>query len=104
MEVFEKILLNYGGYILICVRNVFQANEAYEECAEINKVLQNHGVSTTMTMEDWETEMWRNGTSGIIAMKNAPCYFLEALEMCKQKGLLDKFINITMDKMYVDRS
>ena len=92
MEVFEKILLDYGGYILICVRNVFQINEAYEECAEINKVLQKHGISTTMTMEDWQTEMWRKGTNGVIAIKNSPYYFLEALEMCKEKGLLDKFI------------
>lgn len=92
MGVFEKILLDYGGYILICVRNVFQINEAYEECAEINKVLQKHGISTTMTMEDWQTEMWRKGTSGAIAIKNSPYYFLEALEMCKEKGLLDKFI------------
>lgn len=92
MEVFEKILLEYGGYILICVRNVFQTNEAYEECAEINKVLQKHGVSTTMTKEDWLTEMWRKGASGITAIKNSPYYFLEALEMCKEKGLLDKFM------------
>lgn len=92
MEVFEKILLDYGGYILICVRNVFQTNEAYEECAEINKVLQKHGVSTTMTKEDWQTEMCRNGASGIAAIKNSPYYFLEALEMCKEKGLLDKFM------------
>ena len=92
MEVFEKILLNYGGFILICVRNVFQINEAYEECAEINKVLQKHGISTTMTMEDWKTEMWRKGTSGETAISNSPYYFLEALEMCKEKGLLDKFM------------
>ena len=92
MGVFEKILLDYGGYILICVRNVFQINEAYEECAEINKVLQKRGISTTMTMEDWQTEMWRKGTSGVIAIKSSLYYFLEALEMCKEKGLLDKFI------------
>lgn len=93
MEVFEKILINYGGYILICVRNVFQINEAYEECAEINKVLQKHNVSTTMTMEDWQTEMWRKVTSGMTAIKNSPYYFMEALEMCKEQGLLDKFID-----------
>lgn len=92
MEVFEKILLDYGGYILICVRNVFQTNEAYEECAEINNVLQKHGISTTMTMDDWQTEMWRKGTSGVIAIKNSLYYFLEALEMCKEQGLFDKFI------------
>lgn len=92
MEVFENIMFKYGGYILICVRNVFQTNEAYEECAEINKVLQKHGISTAMTMEDWLTEMWRNGTSGITAIKNSPYYFLEALGMCKEKGLLDKFM------------
>lgn len=92
MGTFEKILLDYGGFILICVRNVFQENEAYEECAEINKVLTKYGVSTTMTMEDWKTEMWRNGTSGITAIRNSPYYFTEALKMCKEKGLLDKFI------------
>ncbi|SFG55491.1 hypothetical protein [Prevotella sp. KH2C16] len=93
MNIFEKILLNYGGYILICVRNVFQVNEAYEHCAEINKVLQKHGVSTTMSMEDWQTEMWRKGTSGVPAIKNSPYYFLEALRRCKEDGLFDEIKN-----------
>lgn len=92
MGTFEKILLDYGGFILICVRNVFQENEAYEECAEINKVLTKYGVSTTMTMEDWKTEMWRKGTSGLHAIRNSSYYFMEALKMCKEQGLLDKFI------------
>ena len=63
MNTFEKILLDYGGYILICVRNVFQVNEDYERCAEINKVLQQYDISTSMTQEDWQAEMWRTGTS-----------------------------------------
>jgi len=92
MGVFEKILLDYGGFILICVRNVFQTNEAYEECAEINKVLTKYGVSTSMTKEDWITEMWRRGTSGLHALHNALFYFMEALEMCREQGILDKFI------------
>ena len=54
MEVFENILLDYGGYILICVRNVFQENELYEECAQINEVLAKYGISNTMTREDWK--------------------------------------------------
>lgn len=89
MEVFENILLDYGGYILICVRNVFQENELYEECAQINKVLAKYGISNTMTRENWETEMWRRGTSGEAAMKNAPFYFLEAIKRCMEKGLIN---------------
>ena len=92
MSTFEKILLDYGGYILICVRNVFQVSEDYERCAEINKVLQRYGISTSMTQEDWQAEMWRTGTSGEVAIKNAPFYFLEALGMCKDAGMLDKYI------------
>lgn len=94
MDTFEKILLGYGGYILICVRNVFQENEAYEECAEINKVLTKYGVPTTMTIEDWQAEMWRTGTSGKHAISNAPFYFLEAMQLCKDAGLLDKCMMI----------
>lgn len=88
MEVFENILLNYGGYILICVRNVFQENELYEECAQINEVLAKYGISNTMTREDWETEMWRRGTSGEVAVKIAPFYFLEAMSVCIKNGLI----------------
>lgn len=88
MEVFESILLDYGGYILICVRNVFQENELYEECAQINKVLAKYGISNTMTREDWETEMWRRGTSGEVAIRNAPFYFLRAMNECVKKGLI----------------
>lgn len=88
MEVFENILLDYGGYILICVRNVFKENELYEECAQINKVLAKYGISNTMTREDWETEMWRRGTSGEVAIRNAPFYFLEAMKTCMDNGLI----------------
>lgn len=94
MDTFEKILLGYGGYVLICVRNVFQENEAYEECAEINKVLTKYGVPTTMTIEDWRTEMWRKGLSGKHAINNAPFYFLEAMQLCKDAGLLNKCLTI----------
>ena len=86
-DVFERILLKYGGYILILILNVFQANEAYEMCAEINKILQKYDVSPTMTLEDWQAEMWRKGTSGIKAMTNSPLYFLEACQMCVDNGL-----------------
>ena len=37
MGTFEKILLDYGGYILICVRNVFQVNEKYERMRKAQK-------------------------------------------------------------------
>lgn len=94
MGTFEKILLDYGGYILICVRNVFQVNEDYERCAEINKVLQQYNILTSMTQEDWQAEMWRTGTSGEVAIKNAPFYFLEAMQLCKDAGLLDKCMMI----------
>ena len=30
MEVFEKILMSYGGFILNRIRDIFQENEAYE--------------------------------------------------------------------------
>lgn len=86
-DVFERVLLRYGGYILILIRNVFQANEAYEKCTEINKILQKYNVPLNMTLEDWQDEMWRNGTSGIKAMTNSPFYFLEACQMCMDNGL-----------------
>ena len=47
MDTFEKILLDYGSYVLICVRYVFKETEEYERCAEINKVLKKYNVSTT---------------------------------------------------------
>lgn len=91
MDTFEKILLDYGGYVLICVRYVFKETEEYERCAEINKVLKKYNVSTTMTAEDWQAEMWRRGTSGEAAMCNAKAYFYNAMKMCDKAGMLDKF-------------
>lgn len=88
MGTFEKILLDYGGYILICVRNVFQVNEKYERCAEINKVLQQYNISTSMTQEDWQVEMWRTGTSGEVAIKNAPFIFLKQCSSAKTLACL----------------
>nr|DAE73979.1 MAG TPA: hypothetical protein [Caudoviricetes sp.] len=94
MDVFEKILLTYGGFILICVRNVLQEREDYERCVEINKVLEKYNISTTMTIEDWQAEMWRTGTSGKHAISNAPFYFFEAMQLCKDAGLLNKCLTI----------
>lgn len=92
MNVFEKILLNYGGYILIRVRDVFEKYELYEYCAEINKVLEKHNVSTSMNIEDWQTEIWRKGMSGRTALVNAPLYFYEAIKICVKQGFFDNII------------
>lgn len=89
MEVFEKILLNYGGYILIRVRDIFERYELYERCVEINKVLEKYDISTSMSIEDWQTEIWRKGYSGEAARFNAPLYFMEAMMMCIRQGLFD---------------
>lgn len=88
-DVFERILIDYGAYILICVRNVFQENEAYERCAEINKVLQRHNISTFMTKDEWLYELQSSDENGESTIKMAPCHFLDALEMCKNAGMLD---------------
>jgi len=88
-DVFERILIDYGTYILICVRNVFQENEVYERCAEINKVLQRHNISTFMTKDEWLYELQSSNENGESTIKMAPYYFLDALEMCKNAGMLD---------------
>lgn len=91
MDVFEKILLNYGGYILIRVRDIFEKYELYEYCAEINTVLKKHNVSTSMNIDDWQTEMWRKGMSGITALANTKLYLNEAIKMCMKHGLFANF-------------
>lgn len=88
-DVFERILIDYGAYILICVRNVFQENEVYERCAEINKVLQRHNISTFMTKDEWLYELQNSDENGESTIKMASCHFLDALEMCKSAGMLD---------------
>lgn len=87
MEVFERILLNYGGYILIHVRDIFERYELYERCAEINKVLEKHNISTSMGLEDWQSEFWRKGMSGNAAHNNTQNYFSEAVMMCIKQGM-----------------
>ncbi|NDW19433.1 hypothetical protein D0T53_11005 [Dysgonomonas sp. 216] len=94
MNLFEQILLSYGGYVLLCVRNVFEINELYEECAEINKVFDQYQIDKNMTVEDWISEFWKQGYSGQTALHNAPYYFIEAMNKCKDKGLLNSLIEI----------
>lgn len=89
MGVFERILLNYGSYTLIRVRDIFERYELYERCAEINKVLGKHNVSTSMSLEDWQSEFWRKGMSGNVACANTQNYFSEAIMMCIKQGKFD---------------
>lgn len=61
----------------------------YERCAEINKVLEKYDISTSMSIKDWQTEIWRKGYSGEAARFNAPFYFMEAMMMYVKQGILD---------------
>lgn len=92
MTTFEKIFIEYGGYILICVRNVLEESEDYERCTEINKVLKKHSFPTNMTLNDYKIEMQKKGSAGQQALSAAPYHFIDALELCKKDGLLDKCI------------
>lgn len=87
MNKFEKILLRYGGYTLICVRNLLELSGRYEDCAEINKVLGKYDIDRNMDVEDWVAEFWKNGYSGEIALNNRISYFIDAMEMYEGERL-----------------
>lgn len=87
MKVFEHILYHYGPYVLTSVRNVCETNELYEECQNINNLLAKYEIDPQMTTDDWIAEFWKQGTSGQTALQNAPTYFLEAMQMCKDAGM-----------------
>lgn len=76
---FEKVLLEYGAKVLIDVRNLAECMEWYEDCAEINRVLQKHDIDANFSTEDWMAELWKFGYSGQTAMSNSPFYYLEAI-------------------------
>ncbi len=93
MNVFEKILLRYGGFVLANIREIFKEREEYERCAEINDIMLKHRVPTNMSLEDWQAELWRMGLSGETAKSNAKCYIESAILMYRKQGLLTNYNN-----------
>ena len=93
MNVFEKILPRYGGFVLANIREIFEERQEYERCTEINDIMLKHRVSTNMSLEDWQAEFWRMGLSGETAKSNVQCYIERAVRMCRRQGLLTKYKN-----------
>nr|DAQ98658.1 MAG TPA: hypothetical protein [Caudoviricetes sp.] len=93
MNVFEKILLRYGGFVLANIREIFKERQEYERCIEINDIMLKYRVSTNMSLEDWQAEFWRTGLSGETAKSNVQRYIENAIRMCREQGLLTKYKN-----------
>lgn len=87
MNVFEKILLRYGGYVLVCVRAILESGERYEDCNEINSVLDKYSIDKKINSEDWIAEFWKNGLKGETAYNNSISYIIDAMEMYEGKRL-----------------
>lgn len=78
---FETILTRWGTKVLIDVRNLAECMEWYEDCAEINKVLVKHDISTNFDTEDWINEFQKRGCSGLTAFINQFNYFYDAVNL-----------------------
>lgn len=78
---FETVLLKFGAKVLIDVRKLAECMEWYEDCAEINKVLEKHDISTNFDTEEWINEFWKRGHSGITAYINQFNYFYDAVSL-----------------------
>lgn len=85
MSVFNDIILRYGPFILIRVRELLEKEERYEECAEINSVLKNYDIPIDTTIEDWKSYLWEKGYIGDIATYNIEEYFNKAILMINKK-------------------
>lgn len=80
-EKFETILIRWGAKVLIDVRNLAECLEWYEDCAEINRILEKYDIKTTFDLDDWQNEFWKRGTSGDIAIGNLGMYFWYAVNL-----------------------
>lgn len=78
---FETVLFKYGAKVLIDVRNLAESMEWYEDCAEINRVLEKYDIKTTFDLGDWQNEFWKKGTSSDIALSNIGIYYWNAVNL-----------------------
>lgn len=80
-EKFETILIRWGAKVLIDVRKLAESMEWYQDCAEINKLLEKHDISTNFDLGDWRNEFLKRGTSGNIAIANLRMYYWYAVNL-----------------------
>lgn len=80
-EKFETILIRWGAKVLIDIRHLAEEMEWYEDCAEINRILEKYDIKTTFDLGDWQNEFWKRGTSGNIAIGNLRMYYWYAVNL-----------------------
>lgn len=95
---FEQVLLRYGAKVLIDIRNLAEEMEWYEDCAEMNEILQKHGIDAYFNTEDWVSEFWKMGYSGKTALSNSPLYYLDAVNLLYE----DKIDEITAPYKHIN--
>lgn len=87
MSKFESILFDYGRYVFVFVFSIALKEERYEDCAVMRDIMQKYHIPNDTSLEDWQTDLWRFGYSGEVALKNLQEYKIEAL---KRVGYLIK--------------
>lgn len=78
---FEEALLKWGAKVLIDIRDLAECMEWYEDCAEINRILQKYDIKNTFDLGDWQNEFWKRGTSGNVALSNIGIYYWHAVNL-----------------------
>lgn len=81
LDKFEHVLFRWGAKVLIDIRYLAEEMEWYEDCAEINQILEKHGIDTNFNTEDWISEFWKMGYSGKTVLSNSPLYYLDAVNL-----------------------
>lgn len=80
-DIFEKVLFLYGEYVLLNLYYSAKVTERYEDCAIMRDLMKKHNIDERDDMQDWQTELWRCGYSGEIAVINFPYYMHEAIKL-----------------------
>lgn len=80
-NIFEKVLLLYGEYVLLNLYSSAKVMERYEDCAIMRDLMKKYNIDERDDIQDWQAELWRCRYSGEIAVINSPYYMHEAIKL-----------------------
>ena len=81
LDIFEKVLFLYGEYVLLDLYSFAKVTERYEDCAIMRDLMKKYNIDERDDIQDWQTELWRCGYSGKIAVINFPYYMHKAIKL-----------------------
>ncbi len=85
-QIYKNALISYGYISLLCLIKKNEEQENFKECKIILDVIKEHSKKYNVeiptkfnekSIDEYQTEFWRLGYSGDIAVENLPYYINE---------------------------